>query len=62
MRFLIAPKYSATVVMTPQECAAYTLGGGEVFGAAPNGQEGVYYWLREGRWIKVLVEEAGEVE
>ena len=62
MRFLVVPKVSAVVVMTPQECAAYMLGGTEVFGASPNGQEGVYYWLREGRWIKVIVKEIGEVE
>jgi len=61
MRFLRAPTPSVIISMTPQEAAMWCMGGSELWGAAPN-DDGVYYCLREGKWIKVIVVERGETE
>ena len=56
MIFIKTPKkIDAVIRMVPHEAAALFLGGAEVVGPAEDGPEGIYYWLREGRWLMVEV-------
>ena len=62
--FKLIPKVDAVVEMTRIEFNGFTLGGGEIMGSLNpfnNTPENVYYWLHQGKMIKVIVKEAGEV-
>lgn len=62
MIFKLIPKIDAVVEMTQMEFNGFTLGGGEIVGTFNNPvikpPVGVYYWLREGMCIKVIIKEA----
>ena len=58
MIFLTPPeKVDAVIQMKAHEASAFFLGGSEVVGPAQDGTEGIYYWLREGKWLMVEVVE-----
>jgi len=61
MIFKLIPKVDAVVEMTQMEFNGFTLGGGEIVGIINNlgnAPENVYYWLHQGKWIKVIIKEA----
>lgn len=60
MIFKLIPKIDAVVEMTQMEFNGFTLGGGEIMGTLDpfgNAPGNVYYWLRQGMCIKVVIKE-----
>ena len=58
VKFLKVPeKIDAVIQMKPFEASAFFLGGAELVGPAQDAPEGIYYWLRDGRWLMVEVVE-----